>query len=615
MTEQTNSNINPESQFWGVPRSCYCGELRASDIGREVVLKGWVLRRRDLGGLIFIDLRDREGLCQVVFSPDVLSPEQFEQASKIKMEYVLAIRGKVHPRPEGGTNPNLETGEVEVHARTYEILNTSTPLPFRLDEYIPVSDDMRLKYRYLDLRRREVQNNIMFRSRLYKVVRDYFAGHGFIEVETPILTKSTPEGARDFLVPSRINPGDFYALPQSPQLFKQILMIAGFDRYIQIARCFRDEDLRANRQLEFTQIDVEMSFITPEDLYEIIEGMMCAIYKELKGIELSRPFPRLSYAEAMLKYGNDHPDMRFGMEIHDVTDVFRSGCEFKVFNTIIEGGSSIRGITVPGCASWSRKKLDELTPFVAQFGAKGVSWLKVDSEEKVSSPIAKFLAPDTVKNLIGEMEAAPGDLILLVADMKESVIRDALANLRLRLGKELDLIDESAINLCWIVDFPMFEWNETEERWDPAHHPFTSPVPEDIPLLETEPGKARAIAYDLVLNGEEIGGGSIRIHREEVQEKVFRSIGITPEQARQKFGFLLDALKLGAPPHGGIAFGLDRIIMILCGEDSIRDVIAFPKTQTGVCPMTSAPSPVDDQQYKDLHIKSAVEDKKEEEDK
>lgn len=603
MNKEETKMLNIVSEFQNLRRTCYCGELRASDIGKEVVLKGWVHRRRDHGGLIFVDLRDREGICQVVFSPELLSAEEFQRAHKIRNEYVLAVKGKVTHRPPETENPNLKTGEVEVRVTKYEILNTSMPLPFQLDEYSPVSEDVRLRYRYLDLRRAEMQRNIMFRSRLYKVVRDYFYEKGFVEVETPILTKSTPEGARDFLVPSRLNPGTFYALPQSPQLFKQILMIAGFDKYFQIARCFRDEDLRANRQPEFTQIDVEMSFITPDELFEVIEGMMYRIYKEMLGIEIETPFRRMPYKDALLHYGNDKPDLRFDMQIQDVTDVFKSGSEFKVFNETIEEGGRIRGLVAPGCASYSRKQLDDLTGFVIQYGVGGLAWFKVEGEDKLTSPIAKFFSAETIRRLIQQMNAVPNDLILLVADKDERNICDALSNLRLHLGKELGLIKQDQVKLCWIVDFPLLEWNDKEGRWDPAHHPFTSPVPEDIPLLDTDPGKVRAIAYDLVLNGEEIGGGSIRIHQEEVQEKVFKVIGITPEKAKEKFGFLLEALRMGAPPHGGIAFGFDRIMMILCGEESIRDVIAFPKTQSGICPMTGAPSAVDEQQLRELYIK------------
>ncbi len=607
MSNEHTQRIPGVSKFWGVKRTCYCGELRESDIGKEVVLKGWVHRRRDHGGLIFVDLRDREGLCQVVFSPEILDADAFQHAHRIKNEFVLAIRGEVIHRPEDTENPNLKTGMVEVRITEYEILNTSAPLPFQLDEYSPVNEDVRLKYRYLDLRRDEMRDNILFRSKLYKTVRDYFFEQGFVEVETPILTKSTPEGARDFLVPSRLSPASFYALPQSPQLFKQILMIAGYDKYFQIARCFRDEDLRANRQPEFTQIDLEMSFITPDDLFEVIEGMMYRIYKNLRDIEIQIPFPRMQYEEAMLKYASDKPDLRFDMQIHDVTEHMASGCDFKVFEEIIAEGGKIRGLVAPGCASFSRKQLDDLTAFVQQFGANGLAWFKVQEQNTVASPIAKFFSEDTLKKLILTMNAHADDLILLVADKNIKPIIDSLSNLRLHLGKELDLIDENAVKLCWIVDFPLLEWNEREHRWDPAHHPFTSPVPDDVNLLDSEPGKVRALAYDLALNGEEIGGGSIRIHSEEVQQKVFSVIGITPEKAREKFGFLLDALRMGAPPHGGIAFGFDRIMMILCGEESIRDVIAFPKTQTGLCPMTSAPSPVDEKQLKELFIKTTID--------
>lgn len=586
-------------------RTYYCGELRRDNIEEVVVLKGWINRRRDHGGLIFIDLRDRTGLCQVVLNPETMSREDFNKAHALRNEGVLAVEGSVTARPEGTVNPNIATGEIEVRVSIFELLNPAAPLPFRLDEYTTINEEIRLRYRYLDLRREEMQRNIRTRAKLYSVVRNYLNAEGFIEVETPILTKSTPEGARDFLVPSRLSPGQFYALPQSPQLFKQLLMVACYDKYYQIARCFRDEDFRANRQPEFTQIDIEMSFIQPDDLFTIIEEMMQAIYREICNIAISVPFPRLPYAEAMLKYGTDKPDLRFAMAIEDVTDVVQQGCEFQVFNDVSKNGGVIRGICVPGKTKISRKQLDDLTSFVGTYGAKGLAWFRV-TEEGLSSSIAKFFTADTLKALTDRMKARPDDLLLFVAD-SEKVVCAALDSLRLKLGKELSLIDPKKVAFVWVVDFPMLEWDEKERRFVAMHHPFTSPVAEDIPLLETAPEKARALAYDLVLNGEEIGGGSIRIHRRDVQEKVFRTIGISPEESQKRFGFLLEALSFGAPPHGGIAFGFDRILMILLGEQSIREVIPFPKTQSGLCPLTGAPSDVDDDQLRELYIKTLVD--------
>ncbi len=589
-------------------RTHYCGELRSDNIGEVVVLKGWVHRRRDHGGLIFIDLRDRTGLCQVVLNPETMNRDDFDKAHALRNEYVLAVEGCVNARPEGTVNPNIATGEIEVRVSIFELLSPAAPLPFRLDEYTTINEEIRLRYRYLDLRREEMQRNIRTRAKLYSVVRNYLNAEGFIEVETPILTKSTPEGARDFLVPSRLSPGQFYALPQSPQLFKQLLMVACYDKYYQIARCFRDEDFRANRQPEFTQIDIEMSFIQPDDLFTVIEEMMQAIYREICDITISVPFPRLPYAEAMLKYGTDKPDTRFGMTIEDATDVVQHGCEFQVFNDVSKNGGVIRGICVPCGSKFSRKQLDDLTSFVGTHGAKGLAWFRV-TNEGLSSPIAKFFTSDTLKALTDRMKARPDDLLLFVAD-SEKVVCAALDSLRLKLGKELSLIDPKKVTFVWVVDFPMLEWDEKERRFVAMHHPFTSPVPDDIPLLETAPEKVRALAYDLVLNGEEIGGGSIRIHRRDVQEKVFRAIGISPEEAQKRFGFLLEALSFGAPPHGGIAFGFDRILMILLGEQSIREVIPFPKTQSGLCPLTGAPSDVDDGQLRELYIKTLVDNLK-----
>jgi len=562
--------------------------------------------RRDHGGVIFIDLRDRTGICQVELDPKTMSPEAFSQAGTVRSEYVLAVLGKVVQRPEGMVNPKLKTGEVEVKADNFDILNTSAILPFKLDEYAQLGEEVRLRYRFLDLRRPEMQKIVMTRSRFYRIVRDFLDDNGFVEVDTPILTKSTPEGARDFLVPSRMNPGHFYALPQSPQLFKQILMVSGYDRYFQIARCFRDEDFRANRQPEFTQIDIEMSFITPDELFDPMERMCKAVFEGILKRPVQIPFRRIPYDEAMLKYGSDKPDLRFALEIRDVTEVFKTGCEFKVFNDILEGGGVVRAICVPGGASkisnTQLKPGGALPGYVAKFGAKGLAWFKVEGDPPVpTSTISKFFAKETLISLKDITGAKQGDLILLISG-KQDMVAVALGQLRLWLGKELELIDKDRLEFAWIVDFPLFEYDDKEKRWAPMHHPFTSPHPEDIPLLETEPEKVRAQAYDLCLNGEEIGGGSIRIHSKEVQEKIFGIIGITPEQAELKFGFLLEALSYGAPPHGGIAFGVDRMIMILMNKDSIRDVIPFPKTQTGLCLMTGAPSDVSDEQLKELKI-------------
>ena len=587
-------------------RSCYCCELRKDDMGKEVVIKGWVHSRRDHGSIIFVDLRDRTGLCQVELDPTNIPIQEFKEAHSLRVEFVIAVKGTVTHRPEGTVNPKLETGEIEVKASHFEILNTSMPLPFKIDEYVQPGEETRLRYRYLDLRRPEMQKIIMTRAKLYRIVRDFLDDNGFVEVDTPILTKSTPEGARDFLVPSRMSPGHFYALPQSPQLFKQILMVAGYDKYFQIARCFRDEDFRANRQPEFTQIDIEMSFITPEELFEPMEQLIKTVFETILERPVQIPFRRISYAEAMLKYGIDKPDLRFGLEIQDVTDVFRAGCTFKVFQEMIEKGGVIRALCVPGAAekiSNTQLKPGGALPKVAgDFGAKGLLWFKMEGEPAMPvSTVSKFFTPETLARLAETFGAKTGDLILLISD-KPNIAAEAMGQLRLWLGRELDLIDRNAFKFLWVLDFPLFEYDEKEKRWDAKHHPFTAPMPEDIPLLDTDPGQVRAQAYDICLNGEEIGGGSIRIHRSDVQEKVFNVLGIDGEKAKEKFGFLLEALSYGAPPHGGIAFGVDRIMMILMNRDSIRDVIPFPKTQTGLCLMTGAPSDVTDAQLKDLHI-------------
>jgi aspartyl-tRNA synthetase len=595
MSEATTPTLAVQS------RTCYCGEVRRSDIGRRLLLKGWIHRRRDHGGLIFIDLRDREGLCQIVLNPQEMDAERFEQAHRLRDEWVLAIEGVVRERPEGTVNPNLPTGEIEVAADRFEILNTSEPLPFKLDEYKQVNENVRLRYRYLDLRRPEMQRIIRGRARFIGIVRRYLDSLGFIDVETPILTKSTPEGARDFLVPSRMNPGAFYALPQSPQLFKQILMVAGYDKYYQIARCFRDEDLRANRQPEFSQIDIEMSFIAPDDIFRVIEGLIRQVYLEMQGREIPLPFPRFSYADVMLKYGSDKPDLRFGLPIADLTEAVREGCSFQVFQQAIESRGVVRGLCVANGAGFSRKQLDDLVKFASEQGAGGLVWFKV-ADEGLQSPVAKFFEPSTLQRIREKAGVSTGSLLLIVAD-KEDVVCTALGQLRLKLGRDMGLIDSNALSFAWITDFPLFFYNQTEKRWDPAHHPFTAPRREDIPLLETDPGRVRSLAYDVVLNGEEIGGGSIRIHDREVQRQVFKTIGIGDEEAQVKFSFLLEALSYGAPPHGGIAMGIERMMMLLFGLDSIREVIAFPKTQSGTCVMSGAPTPVGEAQLREVFIR------------
>ncbi|WP_022846466.1 aspartate--tRNA ligase [Desulfurobacterium sp. TC5-1] len=590
--------------FGDFERSHYCGELDEKNIGEEVCLAGWVDSTRDHGGVVFIDLRDRTGKVQVVISPEI-DEELTEKAKKIKDEYVLAVKGKVRRRPEGTENPKISTGKIEVYVEELKVLNRSLPLPFPVEDEIKVGEDTRLKYRFLDLRRRKMQENIIFRHKLYQTVRRVFDKEGFIEIETPFLTKSTPEGARDFLVPSRIYPGKFYALPQSPQLFKQILMISGFDKYFQIVKCFRDEDLRADRQPEFTQIDFEMSFVREKDVMSFAEKLIKTVYKELLDIEIETPFPVMSYDEAMERFGTDRPDTRFGLELKNLTDIAKS-CNFKVFRTVAENGGIVKALNLKGGASLSRKEIDELTKFVGIYGAKGLAWIKVQPDG-LQSPIVKFFTEGEINEILKRLEAEPGDILFFVADTAE-VTNHALSNLRLKLGKMAGFIDDSKINILWITDFPMFEWNEEENRWEALHHPFTSPKEEDVEKLEVDPGSVRARAYDMVLNGVEIGGGSIRIHRPDIQKKVFKVIGLSEEEAHDRFGFLLEALHYGAPPHGGMAFGLDRLCTIMRGEESIRDVIAFPKTQRGQCLLTGAPDSVRPEQLADLKISVEVDE-------
>ncbi|RKD34642.1 aspartate--tRNA ligase [Thermohalobacter berrensis] len=579
-------------------RTHMCGNLRTDNIGEEVILMGWVQKRRDLGGLIFVDLRDTTGIVQIVFDKDV-SKEAFDKADTIRSEYVLAVRGKVEKRQS--VNKNIPTGEIEVFVEELKILDEAETPPIYIKDDDDVSEAMRLKYRYLDLRKPLMQRNLKIRHKTAKVVREFLDENNFVEIETPMLTKPTPEGARDYLVPSRVNPGKFYALPQSPQIMKQLLMVSGMDRYYQIVKCFRDEDLRANRQPEFTQIDLEMSFVDVDDVIELNEKLIYKIFKEIKGIEIDLPIKRMSYNEAMERYGTDKPDLRFGFELKNITDIVKNS-QFKVFSGTIKNGGEVRGINIKGYAdNFSRKDISKLENYARTYGAKGLAWIKINNDG-ISSPIAKFLGEEELNKIIERMDGEAGDLLLFVAD-KQSVVFDSLGHLRIEVAKQLDIIDEDDYKLVWVVDFPLFEYDEEEDRYVAKHHPFTHPVDEDIELLETEPEKVRAKAYDIVINGDEIGGGSIRINNSELQKRMFKALGFSMEEARNKFGFLLDAFKYGTPPHGGIAYGFDRLIMLLTGSDNIRDVIAFPKTQNATSLLTDAPSEVSIEQLEELHIK------------
>jgi aspartyl-tRNA synthetase len=586
--------------FVNLKRSCYCGEIGSESIGQELTLMGWVNRRRDLGGVVFIDLRDRAGIVQVVFNPDT-DRQAHEKASLLRNEYVIAVRGKVVARPEGTENPDLKTGQVEVQARELWILSESSPPPFPVDEDSDATENLRLKYRYLDLRRNRMQRNLLLRHLAAKSVREYLHGQGFLEIETPFLTKSTPEGARDYLVPSRVNPGQFYALPQSPQLFKQLLMISGYDRYFQIVKCFRDEDLRADRQPEFTQIDVEMSFIDREDIYSLMEGMMKKLLADTVAVQVATPFPRLTYEEAIARYGVDNPDIRFGLEISDVSPAFE-GSAFKAFADTVQRGGMVKAMKVQ--ADLSRKDLDEMDGFVKSLGGKGVTWVRIGPEgwPNLSGPLSRFITDKERPSLEENLKPAPGEILLFMADSPQAV-SEAMGRLRLYLGRRLGLIPQDVFRFVWITDFPLLEYDEAQGRYTAKHHPFTSPLDDDLSLLTSDPSKVRAKAYDLVLNGAEVGGGSLRIYRREVQALLFDKLGIGPQEAKEKFGFLLEALEYGAPPHGGIAFGFDRLIMILAGAESIRDVIAFPKTQKATDLMTEAPSAVDGKQLAELSLR------------
>ena len=594
----------------GLKRTCMCADVSEAMIGQEVTVMGWVQRRRDLGQLIFIALRDRTGLVQIAIDENATEKELFAKAETIRSEYVLAVRGMVAARTEGNINPNMKTGKIEIIAKELRILSDSETTPFQIEDSVTVKDDLRLKYRYLDLRRPSQLNNLVLRHKVAQVMRNFLDQENFLEIETPILGKSTPEGARDYLVPSRVHPGNFYGLPQSPQLYKQLLMVSGMDRYYQIAKCFRDEDLRADRQPEFTQVDMELSFVEIEDVMDINERMMQKVFKDLMNVDIQLPLPRMTYKEAMERFGSDKPDVRFGMELKNISDVV-AGTDFVVFKSALEAGGSVRAINATGCGSFPRKKIDSLVEFVKTYRAKGLAWIAINEDGSLKTQIAKFFTPEKLQEIVDAMEGKPGDLILICAD-QDKVVFDSLGALRLELSRMLELTRPDDFAFLWITEFPMLEWDEEAGRYVAVHHPFTAPMDEDIDLIETNPGAVRAKAYDIVLNGYELGGGSIRIHRREIQQKMFELLGFTQEDAQERFGFLLDAFKYGVPPHGGLAFGLDRIIMLMSGATSIRDVIAFPKVKDASCPMTAAPGLVEEKQLDELGIAIKVVETEEE---
>ncbi|KRE46861.1 aspartate--tRNA ligase [Paenibacillus sp. Soil522] len=583
----------------------HCGRLTKADVGQTVILNGWVQRRRDLGGVLFIDLRDRSGIVQTVFNPD-FSGDALAIADRARNEFVLAIQGTVVERDAETFNANLATGEIEVRVTKIEVMNAAKTPPFPIEDGVEVDESLRLKYRYLDLRRPEMQKTLFLRSKAAKVFRDFLDGEGFIDVETPILTKSTPEGARDYLVPSRVHEGEFFALPQSPQIFKQLLMVGGIERYYQIARCFRDEDLRADRQPEFTQVDIETSFLSQDQLLAMMEELTAKLLKETVGVELELPFQRITYADAMNKYGSDKPDLRFGLEIEDITDIVSSS-DVKVFASVAASGGVVKALNAKGCASWSRKELDDLQPFAARYGGKGLAWITV-KEGEWRGPIVKFLKPEEIAALTERLQVEEGDLLTFSAD-KKKVVADVLGNLRSKLGKDLGLIDESKFKFAWVVDFPLLGWDEDAKRYVAEHHPFTRPNEDDLHFFDTDPGQIRAQAYDLVLNGYEVGGGSMRIYKRDVQEQMFKALGFSMEEAQEKFGFLLDAFEYGTPPHGGIAFGFDRLVMLLTGRTNLRETIAFPKTASATDLLCDAPSEVELSQLEQLHIRTVLKPK------
>ena len=584
----------------GLKRSHMCCDVSEELIGSEVTVMGWVQRRRDLGQLIFIALRDRTGLIQAVVDGNNSAHELFKKAESVRSEYVLAIRGKVAPRTEGNVNKNMKTGAIEIIAEELRILSESETTPFQVEDEITVKDDLRLKYRYIDLRRPCQLKNMILRHKTAQVIRNFLSDEGFLEIETPVLGKSTPEGARDYLVPSRVHPGSFYGLPQSPQLYKQLLMVSGMDRYYQIAKCFRDEDLRADRQPEFTQVDMELSFVDVDDIIDVNERLIKKVFKEILDVDVPIPMQRMKYKDAMERYGSDKPDVRFGMELHNITDIVRE-TEFVVFKNAIEDGGSVRAINANGCGHYPRKQIDSLVEFVKTYKAKGLAWIVVNDDGSLKSQIAKFFTPEKLQEIVDALEGKPGDLILICADA-DRIVFDSLGALRCEIARRQELTRPDDFRFLWVTEFPMFEWDDEENRYVAEHHPFTCPMDEDLPLLDTDPSKVRAKAYDMVLNGFELGGGSIRIHRRDIQQKIFSLLGFSDEDAQERFGFLLDAFKYGVPPHGGLAFGFDRIIMLMTGSSSIRDVIAFPKVKDASCPLTDAPGTVDDKQLDELGI-------------